>query len=38
MPEDYQRHMVNSLWDRFELPGVPIRLLLRGMKNPYTDD
>ena len=38
MPEDYQRYMVNSLRDRFELPGVPIRLLLRGTKNPYTDD
>jgi len=38
MPEDYQRYMVNSLRERFELPGVPIRLLLRGTKNPYMDD
>ena len=38
MPEDYQRFMVNSLRERFELPGVPIRLLLRGTKNPYMDD
>ncbi len=38
MPEDYQRYMVNSLRDKFELPGVPIRLLLRGTKNPYADD
>ncbi len=38
MPEDYQRYLVNSLRDKFELPGVPIRLLLRGTKNPYRDD
>jgi len=38
MPEDYQRYMVNSLRERFELPGVPIRLLLRGTVNPYKDD
>ncbi len=38
MPEDYQRYMVNSLRDKFELPGVPIRLLLRGTKNPYADE
>ena len=38
MPEDYQRYMVNSLRERFELPGVPIRLLLRGTKNPYMDE
>ena len=38
MPEDYQRYLVNSLRDTFELPGVPIRLQLRGTKNPYADD
>ncbi len=38
MPEDYQRYMVNSLREKFDLPGVPIRLLLRGTKNPYMDD
>ena len=38
MPEDYQRYLVNSLRDTFTLPGVPIRLQLRGTKNPYTDD
>ncbi len=38
MPEDYQRYMVNSLREKFDLPGVPIRLLLRGTKNPYADD
>ena len=38
MPDDYQRYLVNSLRDEFKLPGVPIRLLLRGTKNPYADD
>ena len=38
MPEDYQRYLVNSLRDTFTLPGVPIRLQLRGTKNPYADD
>ncbi len=38
MPEDYQRYMVNSLREKFDLPGVPIRLLLRGTKNPYAEE
>jgi len=38
MPEDYQRYLVNSLREKFDLPGVPIRLLLRGTKNPYMDE
>ena len=37
MPDDYQRYLVNSLRDEFKLPGVPIRLLLRGTTNPYAD-
>jgi GTP-binding protein len=36
-PDDYQRYLVNSLRDEFELPGVPIRLLLRGTDNPFED-
>ena len=38
MPEDYQRYLTNSLRDNFKLPGVPIRLQLRGTKNPYADE
>jgi GTP-binding protein len=38
MPEDYQRYLANSLRDSFGLPGVPIRLLTRGTKNPYTEN
>lgn len=37
VPDDYQRHLVNSLRGQFGLPGVPIRLQLRGTKNPYAD-
>jgi GTPase len=37
LPEDYQRYLVNSLRETFELPGTPIRLQLRGTKNPYAD-
>jgi GTP-binding protein len=35
LPEDYQRYLVNSLRESFALPGTPIRLQLRGTKNPF---
>ena len=35
IPEDYQRYLVNSLRETFTLPGTPIRLQLRGTRNPY---
>jgi GTPase len=38
LPEDYQRYLVNSLRATFELPGTPIRLQLRGTKNPYAQN
>jgi len=37
MPEDYQRYLVNSLRETFKLPGTPIRLQLRGTKNPFAE-
>ena len=37
LPESYSRYLVNSLRERFEIPGVPIRLFLRAGKNPYVD-
>ncbi|HEY1931341.1 MAG TPA: ribosome biogenesis GTPase Der [Acetobacteraceae bacterium] len=37
IPQDYQRYLVNSLRETFGLPGVPIRLQLRGTKNPYVE-
>jgi GTP-binding protein len=35
VPDGYQRYLVNSLRESFELPGTPIRLTLREKKNPY---
>lgn len=35
LPEDYQRYLVNGLRETFDLPGTPIRLLLRASSNPY---
>ena len=37
-PEDYQRYLVNGMREEFGLPGVPIRLLLRGSTNPYAEE
>ncbi len=37
-PEDYTRYLVNGLRETFKLPGTPIRLQLRGTKNPFVDD
>lgn len=39
MPESYKRYLVNGLRDHFDMPGTPIRLILRGQgdKNPFKD-
>ncbi|MGC8474821.1 MAG: ribosome biogenesis GTPase Der, partial [Acetobacteraceae bacterium] len=37
LPEDYQRYLVNGLRESFDLPGVPIRLQLRGTSNPFAE-
>jgi GTP-binding protein len=38
LPESYRRYLVNLLRRDFELPGVPIRLMLRRTgKNPYAE-
>ena len=37
LPDDYKRYLVNGLRETFDLPGVPVRLQLRGTKNPYAD-
>lgn len=36
-PDTYVRYLVNNLREAFDMPGVPIRLLLRGTENPYHD-
>jgi GTP-binding protein len=38
VPAAYQRYLVNGLREAFDLPGTPIRLWLRGGKNPYAPD
>ncbi|WP_372623127.1 ribosome biogenesis GTPase Der [Falsiroseomonas sp.] len=38
LPEDYRRYLVNSFREVFGMPGVPIRLNLRGTDNPYAED
>jgi GTP-binding protein len=35
LPEAYRRYLVNSLRESFDLPGVPIRVMLRKGANPY---
>jgi len=37
LPDDYQRYLMNSLRETFDLPGTPIRLQLRGTRNPYAE-
>jgi GTP-binding protein len=35
LPESYRRYLVNSLRQDFDLPGTPIRMMLRKGDNPY---
>jgi GTPase len=35
LPEAYRRYLVNALRQHFDLPGTPIRLMLRKGANPY---
>ena len=37
MPEQYRRYLVNSMREAFDLPGVPIRLIVKQGDNPYAD-
>ncbi len=38
VPESYVRYLANGLRRDFDLPGVPIRILLRAAANPYAED
>jgi len=38
LPEAYSRYLINGLRETFKLPGVPLRLYVRGGKNPYAKD
>ena len=35
LPSSYSRFLINGLREEFDLPGVPIRLILRQSENPY---
>jgi GTP-binding protein len=37
LPESWRRYLVNLLREQFDLPGVPIRMMLRKGKNPFAD-
>ena len=37
LPETYRRYLTNLLRETFDLPGVPICMMLRKGKNPYAD-
>jgi GTP-binding protein len=36
LPDSYSRYLIQSLRDCFGLPGIPLRILLRKGKNPYS--
>ena len=35
MPDSYTRYLINGIREQFDFPGVPIRINLRGQKNPF---
>ncbi|MHC8509840.1 MAG: ribosome biogenesis GTPase Der [Rhodospirillales bacterium] len=37
LPESYTRYLAGGLREAFKLTGIPLRILLRQGKNPYTD-
>ena len=37
LPDSYRRYLVNLLREDFDLPGVPIRVMLRKGENPYAE-
>jgi GTP-binding protein len=38
LPEDYRRYLVNLFREAFDMPGVPVRLQMRGTDNPYAEE
>lgn len=38
LPDAYRRYLVKGLRQAFDLPGVPIRMMLRKGENPYARD
>jgi GTP-binding protein len=38
LPDSYRRYLINSMRESFDLPGVPVRLTVKGTSNPYVED
>ena len=38
LPTAYLRYLENGLREHFDLPGTPIRIVIRGGRNPYDKD
>jgi GTP-binding protein len=38
LPESYKRYLVNGVRDAFDMQATPIRLIVRGGKNPFKQD
>ena len=38
LPEAYKRYLVNGIREAFDLPSVPIRLIVKAGTNPYVDE
>lgn len=37
LPAAYKRYIINGLRETYDLPGVPVRLLIRKSKNPFAN-
>ncbi len=37
LPDTYKRYIINAIREDFDLPGVPVRLLIRASKNPFAE-
>jgi GTPase len=37
LPDAYRRYLINLLREEFDLPGVPIRMMLRKGENPFAE-
>jgi GTP-binding protein len=38
LPDSYMRYLVNGMRESFHIPGSPIRMWVRGGKNPFASD
>ena len=38
LPDSYRRYLINSMRESFDLPGVPVRLMVKANANPFVED